>query len=197
MSELFIFPPVSKESKLSASPTIKIPQSTDWIFQDFFDTMIHGDPVNELSPSIQISELFPRESMLESPYEKHSFLLANLHEAYTEFSLPSEDDQQYDNDMSLEDLSSPPVLIESNISSVNDSSIASIPDAIITEVSFHTLTKRKSNASFSSLKSSIMNVLHLNKKTKVQHDSSFGKKHSTTSLNSSSISLKLKKYFKF
>ncbi|OBZ81503.1 hypothetical protein A0J61_10448 [Choanephora cucurbitarum] len=41
MSEFILFPS-STPSKLSACPSTKIPQTTDWILQDFYDTQLQG-----------------------------------------------------------------------------------------------------------------------------------------------------------
>ncbi|KAG2206170.1 hypothetical protein INT46_007165 [Mucor plumbeus] len=66
MTDSIKFPSASNMSKLSACPTTKLPQATDWIFQDFFDTMLNGDDL--LTPSTQIAELFPQEKLTEATF---------------------------------------------------------------------------------------------------------------------------------
>lgn len=66
MTDSITFPSASKMSKLSACPTTKLPQATDWIFQDFFNTMLNGDDL--LTPSTQIAELFPQEKLTEATF---------------------------------------------------------------------------------------------------------------------------------
>ncbi|KAF1807435.1 hypothetical protein V8B55DRAFT_1465708 [Mucor lusitanicus] len=66
MTDSITFPSASNMSKLSACPTTKLPQATDWIFQDFFNTMLNGDDL--LTPSIQIAELFPQEKLTEATF---------------------------------------------------------------------------------------------------------------------------------
>ncbi|KAI8387512.1 hypothetical protein BD560DRAFT_382742 [Blakeslea trispora] len=53
MSESILFPPASTTSKLSACPSTKIPQTADWILQDFFSNKLEENDI----PSIQFSEL--------------------------------------------------------------------------------------------------------------------------------------------
>lgn len=139
--ETIQFPSASEKSKLSANPTTKIPQATDWIFQDFFNTMLEHHSFNN-DKALAIPDVFP--------YEKLSAITQN-HLFFDVFD--------------KEDLMAP-VLIESDISSEAPSSIMDTtlqqgpltPDSSI-------LTKRKSMSSFSSLKSFI-NVFHINKKYK-------------------------------
>lgn len=66
MADSITFPSASNMSKLSACPTTKLPQATDWIFQDFFNTMLNGDDL--LIPSIQIAELFPQEKLTDATF---------------------------------------------------------------------------------------------------------------------------------
>lgn len=56
MSESIYFPSASNQSKLSACPTTKVPQSRDWIYQDIFNTMLHTSDYQKLSPTVK---LFP------------------------------------------------------------------------------------------------------------------------------------------
>lgn len=56
MSDSIYFPSASNQSKLSACPTTKVPQSRDWIYQDIFNTMLHTSDYQKLSPNV---ELFP------------------------------------------------------------------------------------------------------------------------------------------
>ncbi|GAA5816827.1 hypothetical protein MFLAVUS_010361 [Mucor flavus] len=56
MPESIYFPSASKQSKLSACPTTKLPQSRDWIYQDIFNTLLHTSDYQKLSPHV---DLFP------------------------------------------------------------------------------------------------------------------------------------------
>ncbi|KAI8979570.1 hypothetical protein BDF20DRAFT_517135 [Mycotypha africana] len=77
------FPPASTTSKLSACPTEKIPQTTDWIYQDFLSTVLTGDhatatllpPFTRLFPHEQSNLPYYKEQVLE---QQHS-LFKHLH----------------------------------------------------------------------------------------------------------------------
>ncbi|KAI8084364.1 uncharacterized protein B0P05DRAFT_36297 [Gilbertella persicaria] len=137
MTETILFPSASPASKLSACPSTKIPQATDWIFQDFFSTMLDGTA----SPSVKISELFPHEPLLHGkqvPFQAYQKTFSDdLIASWFEYSnvVSVEDDEEYyedtpdlDNTKSSDEedegdeefvqyVNMAPVLIESGISS--------------------------------------------------------------------------------
>ncbi|CAO3652633.1 unnamed protein product [Mucor hiemalis] len=55
------FPSASNQSKLSACPTTKLPEATDWIYQDFFNTMLNTNEYKNHLPSIRLSKLYPQD----------------------------------------------------------------------------------------------------------------------------------------
>lgn len=117
------FPAASDTSKLSANPTTKIPQATDWIFQDFFTTMLE---YNNNHKSLAMPDIFTYDPIERS----HLLFVPVLIEE--DSSVPS---TIADNDSSIHQEST----IADNNSSIHQSSTVD--------------NNRKSNMSFSSLKS--------------------------------------------
>lgn len=176
---MITFPSASNQSKLSACPTTKIPQATDWIFQDFFHTMMmDGNQDQHVSPSIQISELFPQEK----------YFMSSCSDEWP-VECPDLDNSKSDDDDELEEamdrgvtsdfstwMNVAPVLIESNISSCTTESTEEVTsfrddmddDRYTTAATY--LKKKRSTSSFGSLKS-VIGVFnnHHSKKTKLHH----------------------------
>ena len=193
------FPSASKISKLSACPTTKIPQGTDWIYQDIFNTVI--DTTN--SPSIQLySRCDEKASFSEALFQvsndevsnhwdnciDYTYCPTSMTSSMTmdEMSLPSLDsgDEEEDEFNSMLDESDfslymnvAPVLIESNISSCTTStedamSFRHNSSTIATtepSLTLQTLNKRKSSSSIRSLKS-LMNLFANHKKQKLNEE---------------------------
>jgi hypothetical protein len=90
MSEVIKFPSASSKSKLSACPTTKVPQAIDWIYQDFFNTMLADNDEHGyvyLPPSVQISELYPTEKYMQtSNGHKQQNMSYQHYLSYTSFS---------------------------------------------------------------------------------------------------------------
>lgn len=61
MATTIQFPSASSQSKLSACPTTKLPEATDWIYQDFFNTMLNTSEYKNLLPSIRLSQLYSHD----------------------------------------------------------------------------------------------------------------------------------------
>lgn len=86
MSEIIKFPSASNTSKLSACPATKVPRATDWIYQDFFNTMlINGGKSDsiQMAPAapVQINGSYTSQNYLleqKSPYQNYL--------SYTSFS---------------------------------------------------------------------------------------------------------------
>ncbi|CEP19036.1 hypothetical protein [Parasitella parasitica] len=94
-----IFPSASIMSKLAACPTTKLPETTDWIFQDFFNTMLSGEDL--LTTSSQMAELLPQEKLTDAT------LLDLLESAISDESSESWHDSKIhttDDQLSLPDL---------------------------------------------------------------------------------------------
>ncbi|KAL9557700.1 hypothetical protein MBANPS3_001247 [Mucor bainieri] len=198
MTDSITFPSASNMSKLSACPTTKLPQATDWIFQDFFNTMLNGDDL--LTPSIQIAELFPQEKLTEATFNLlQSTFSDDCYEAWHDnnqscttmtddhISLPdledpaknsscsimiSSDDEDEDEDEEQEqDLD----MLENQIHGVTFQSdllqLSNVAPVLIesTISSCTTMSSRKSTSSFSSFKS-FMSVFHIPKKSKLDHN---------------------------
>ncbi|KAI8641703.1 hypothetical protein BD408DRAFT_417778 [Parasitella parasitica] len=202
------FPSASNMSKLAACPTTKLPEATDWIFQEFFNAMLNSNDLL-ITPN-QIAELLPQEKLADATTLdlldqcSESWHDSNLRMTDDQLSLPdledissrsSNSDEEEDNDdgmVTIEDhyhgvtflpgltkfSKVAPVLIESTISSCatmssEDANSFRQQPTYVRNISINqTLTKRNSTSSFSSFKS-FMNVFHLPKKSKLDHDYPF------------------------
>lgn len=195
MSELIHFPSASNQSKLSACPTTKVPQGTDWIYQDFFNQMLNNDnSIQQIFPSINAETTFSEglhavasKSSLEwDSYIDYSFCPTTITDD-DQRSLPDLDNSDEEDPIGTssefsEILDVAPVLIESTISLCTTSTEDAMlfPDNNDTII-IQALKKRKSTSSFRSLKSFI-SVFSSNKKTKLDASTSkffqFFKRHS-------------------
>jgi hypothetical protein len=78
MTESIKFPSASNTSKLSACPTTKVPQASDWIYQDFFNSMLNNSsheyrqPIHQI-PNLILNEKFSYNNAKEEymPYQHY------------------------------------------------------------------------------------------------------------------------------
>lgn len=161
MSDTILFPSASNHSKLSACPATKVPQGTDWIYQDFFNQMLHDNSA--------IQHIYPSD--METRFSEGFNVVAKKcsleWDSYTdEVSLPDLDNSDLGTSSEFSEMFDvAPVLIEYTISSCTTSteettSFRDNSDTIIA------LKKRKSTSSFRSLKSFI-SVFSTSKKLKL------------------------------
>jgi hypothetical protein len=136
------FPSASQVSKLSSNPTSKVPQSTDWVFQDFFNSMLDYHHGIAMPPDV-----FPNEL---ATHNNNLFFDIYTHKEEDEADAMA------------------PILIESDISSDSASSIDTEQDEpVVTNNNNNgTLTTRKSSSSFRSLRS-LFQMSTTNKKQEI------------------------------
>ncbi|KAI9361309.1 hypothetical protein BD770DRAFT_383161 [Pilaira anomala] len=175
------FPSASSQSKLSAPLSTKVPQSTNWIYQDVYHSL-HHDP-DYLIPTTDLCQSTSTFQMTSSLFEACKIVTHDSRysgwDTQLDYTCPTSEtisnkSSSVHNRTSflpdllahtnLEDSSSAPVLIESTFSSSSSSSstttsssqsVQSFRCSHTTEmmsVGNSTLKKRKSTSSFRSLK---------------------------------------------
>ncbi|KAG2212277.1 hypothetical protein INT47_001636 [Mucor saturninus] len=170
MTDSIHFPPASKHSKLSACPTTKVPQGTDWIYQDCFNQMLHDNSIQHVYPtgttfSEGLNAVARKSSFEWDGHIDYSFCATHDEES----SLPDLDNSDEEDPIGTssefsEMFDVAPVLIESSCTTSTEYplSFRENSDTIITQA----LKKRKSTSSFRSLKSFI-SVFSTSKKLKL------------------------------
>lgn len=166
MTDSIHFPPASNHSKLSACPTTKLPQGTDWIYQDFFSQMLHEDSIQHFY-STRFSEglnAVVRKSSFEwDSHIDYTFCPTNDEES----SLPDLDNSDEEDPIGTssdfsEMFDVAPVLIESSCTTSTEYPLSFRENTDTKQA----LKKRKSTSSFRSLKSFI-SVFSTSKKLKL------------------------------
>jgi hypothetical protein len=161
------FPADSEDSKLSASPTSKVPEGTDWSIHDFYNTVCLG---HESAPNYYLSHNTLSDALYvisQEQQQKYTQSQDDENESVPDLLADNRKSTSDESDIDQHDgaVTPPPILIESLCTTTSQAS------------SFRTIEPK-----IRSLKKSFMN--------------SFRKQHNHHYLHSNSSSLRFLNFFK-